>query len=338
MSSISVIDPFDVVNDANMPFLAQALHPQVVQQQFDQLALWQNTHPMQLQAIRVIRYKPGRRCLIEYDVVENQSVVTLIGKARAKGLDRCSFRLVQLLWHNGFDAKSSDRISVPKPIVMIPQFQMWLQRKVTGTLATDLLPKPAGITVSQHIAQAAHKLHQANIVPRRSHTMANELQILHDRLLKVVQLSPHLSRRIERVLAACDSLGSVTPELENSGIHRDFYPDQVLVAGDRIYLLDLDLYCLGDPSLDIGNFIAHITEQSLRTLGSADALIEREEAAIAEFTRLSSTATHVAIQAYKTLTLARHIYISTLFPERQKFTETLLELCEQRLSLACHCV
>ncbi|PIG93635.1 phosphotransferase [Gloeocapsopsis sp. IPPAS B-1203] len=337
MSTISVIDPFDVVRDAKMPFLTQALHPEVVQQQFDRLSLWQNTHPIELQAIRVIRYKPGRRCLIEYDVVENQSAITLIGKVRAKGLDRCTYRLLQLLWHNGFDAESGDRISVPEPIGVIPEFQMWLQRKVAGTVATNLLLQPDGIALSQHIAQAAHKLHQANIVPRRSHTMADELRILGDRLLKVVQSYPHLSQRIERLLIACDRLGTTTPELENSGIHRDFYPDQVLVAGDRIYLLDLDLYCLGDPSLDIGNFIAHVTEQSLRTLGNADALIDREEAAIAEFTRLSSTATHVAIQAYKTLTLARHIYISTLFPERQKFTETLLELCEQR-SVASHYV
>ncbi|MES1023196.1 phosphotransferase [Gloeocapsa sp. BRSZ] len=337
MTSISA-DPFDVVNDAKMPFLAQALHPETVQQQFNQLALWQNTHPMQLQAIRVIRHKPGRRCLIEYDVVENQSLITLIGKTRAKGLDRCSFRLMQLLWHNGFDAKSSDRISVPEPVGIFPQFQMWLQRKIVGTLATDLLPKSEGVDLAKFIAQGAYKLQQANIVPRRSHTMTDELKILGDRLSQVKQLYPHWSQRIERLLAACDFLGSATPESDTRGIHRDFYPDQVLVAGDRIYLLDLDLYCIGDPSLDIGNFIAHITEQSLRTLGHEDALIDREEAAIAEFLRLGGAATQTTIQAYKTLTLARHIYISTLFPERQKFTETLLELCEQRLSLALHCV
>ena len=34
-------------------------------------------------------------------------------------------------------------------------------------------------------------------------------------------------------------------------IHRDFYPDQVLVDGARVYLLDLDLYSLGEPPLDV---------------------------------------------------------------------------------------
>lgn len=38
-----------------------------------------------------------------------------------------------------------------------------------------------------------------------------------------------------------------------------------------------------------------------------------------------------AVRAYTLLTLARHVYLSTLFPERQPFTARLLELCEERL-------
>src|SRR2546426_9353652 len=39
----------------------------------------------------------------------------------------------------------------------------------------------------------------------------------------------------------------------------------VIVNGERLFLLDFDLYCEGDPALDIGNFLGHITEQSLRS-------------------------------------------------------------------------
>jgi len=37
------------------------------------------------------------------------------------------------------------------------------------------------------------------------------------------------------------------------------------------------------------------------------------------------------VRSYTTLTLVRHIYISTQIAERRPFTEALLELCEQRL-------
>ena len=99
----------------------------------------------------------------------------------------------------------------------------------------------------------------------------------------------------------------------------------------RLFLIDFDLHCEGDPGLDIGNFLGHITEQSLRALGDPQALADREQALEERFVALSGEATRAAVQAYATLTLVRHIHLSTLFPERRPFTSRLLELCEERL-------
>lgn len=38
------------------------------------------------------------------------------------------------------------------------------------------------------------------------------------------------------------------------------------------------------------------------------------------------------VEIYTTLSLARHIYLSTQFEARQQTTETLLKLCEARLA------
>ena len=124
------------------------------------------------------------------------------------------------------------------------------------------------------------------------------------------------------------------PEPRVCGIHRDFYPAQVVVQEARIYLIDFDLYCLGDPALDIGNFIGHMTEQSLRESSDARACAKQERALEEQFLELAGERCRAAITAYTTLTIARHIYLSTLFPSRQVFTPALLELCEQRLGLA----
>ncbi|MGQ4648636.1 phosphotransferase [Lyngbya aestuarii] len=330
--NIPVIDPFNIAADPKMPFVAGAIDPLNVQQQFLQ-SIPQKLLKFNLCAIRVIRHKPGRRCLIEYDLeIENSDassqVITLIGKVRAKGTDINSYKLQQSLSNAGFSGNSEDGISVPEPIAVVLEFQMWLQRKVPGEIATNLLAKPSGITLAKRIAEAAYKLHQANIPPKRRHTMADELLILHERLPIVAQLYPHLQKRLERVLEKCDRLGTATPEPQLLGIHRDFYPDQVIVDGSRLYLLDLDLYCQGNPSLDIGNFIGHITEQSLRTLGSPDALADSEAALEEHFVKLSGETTRAAVHSYTTLTLVRHIYISTQIAERRPFTEALLELCE----------
>lgn len=331
---IFVTDPFGVADDPAMPFLTQVLDPLTVQRRFEDClpSLTAGNKPFQLRAIRVLRHKPGRRCLIEYDIERRGAeAITLIGKVRARGPDHTTCHLIESLWNAGFGADSPDGISVPEPVGIIPEFQMWLQYKVPGVSATRLLTESGGTGLARRIAEAIHKLHQTGIPSTRRHTMADELRILHERLSLVARVNPQWVNRLERILDACDRLGATTPEPTFRGIHRDFYADHVVVDGPRLYLVDFDLYCEGDPGLDIGNFVAHLTEQSLRTLGNPMALRNREQALEERLVELAGEATRVAVRAYTVLTLVRHIYLSTQFTERRPFTECLLQMCEQRL-------
>src|SRR2546428_7706120 len=153
---------------------------------------------------------------------------------------------------------------------------MWLQRKVPGRPATDLLAAPAGVALARMIAEAACKLHRVGVPAERRHTMADELNILKTRLPAVAPPGSLWGRRIARLLNAADRLGAATPEPTTCGIHRDFYADQVIVDGGRLFLVDFDLYCEGHPALAIGNFLGHVTEQSLRTLGVREAPVDQE--------------------------------------------------------------
>ena len=210
---------------------------------------------------------------------------------------------------------------------------MWLQRKVPGELSTAALLKPDGATLVRRIADAIHKLHRAGVPADRCHTMKDELRILHERVPLAAHSKPDWSARLARILAACDRLGATVPEPRSCGIHRDFYSAQVIAGKSRIWLLDFDLYCRGDPALDIGNFIGHITEQSLRTFGNVRALEDREQAMENRFVEFAGESRREAERAYATLTLVRHIYLSSRFPERVRLTEQLIELCEGRLGL-----
>jgi Ser/Thr protein kinase RdoA (MazF antagonist) len=273
---------------------------------------------------------------VEYDVEVRRpnrapEPVTLIGKARAGRFGKADYALLDAFWHAGFQSDSPDGISVAEPIAIVADFRMWLQRKVPGRVSTDLLAGEDGVMLTRRIAEAAHKIHRASAPTDRRHSMADELRILHQCLATVAQAEPAWGRRIERVLDACDRLGAATPELPLRGIHRDFYADQVIIDGGRLYLLDFDLYCLGSPALDIGNFLGHITEQSLRTLGLPDALANVERALEERFLELSGAAMRQPVRSYRILTLARHIYLSTRFSERRAYTEPLLDLVEERL-------
>ena len=259
--------------------------------------------------------------------------VVLLGKVRAHRYGKAGFRLLDSLWNAGFTDSSPDGISVPEPVGTVGKLQMWLQRKVPGTVWTELLEEPGGTDLAGRIAEAAHKVHCAGVPTTRTHFMTDELRILCERVPLVAQERPDWTERIDKVLEQCKRMGEATPEPRPQGIHRDLYPDQVIVDGDRLHLIDFDLYCLGDPALDIGNCIGHITEYSLRVLGNPAALRPLEESMEERFVELAENSTRTAIHCYTTLTLVRHIYLSTLFPERQAFTEGILDLCEERLGI-----
>ncbi|MGK7953753.1 MAG: phosphotransferase family protein [Crocosphaera sp.] len=324
-------DSFNLLSDPNILFLQDALLPNKVEQTFKYHfpKIIKNNY---LSAIKVIRYKAQKRCLIEYQF-SGEEKFSLLGKVRFKGTDTKSYYSQKYLWENGFDDHSLDQVSVPQPIGVIPQWKMWLQRKVPGSTTTLLLGKPDGVNIAQKIAYAAYKLHQFPARTDRYHTIDDELHILEKRLPLVIELYPHWKSRIKEILKECNKLGQPLSDISCVGIHRDFYADQIIINNSRIYLLDLDLYCYGDPSLDIGNFIAHITEYSLRVLGDFKTLQDREIALQEAFIQLTGedNDNKKRIMIYKFLTLVRHIYISTKIKERNAYTEDLIRLCESYL-------
>lgn len=340
-AELSVLDPFGAAADPLLPTVASALDPVRLDEVFKHglPRLAGGDGRVTVRAVEVLRHKPGKRAVIDYRVRvrrpgEEAEDVRLLGKIRARRFGNEAYRLQDALWRAGFDGDSADGVSVPEPIGVLPEFRMWLQRRIKGGTAGPLLAEPDGVALARRIAGGIHKLHQAGVPAERAHGMADELRILHECLPRVNATRPALAPRIERLLAGCDRLGATVPAPRACGIHRDFYPAQVVVRRGRLWLIDFDLYCQGDPGLDVGNFIGHLTEESLRVTGRADTWRDREEAMEAEFVALSGEHTRVAVRAYTTLTLARHVYLCTQFTDREPFTERMLELCEERLAAA----
>jgi aminoglycoside phosphotransferase (APT) family kinase protein len=334
-TDIVVTDPFAVNEDLALANAAEAIETNfaremiapVIRQAFQDDRL-------EIRSIRVLHHKPGRRCLIEYSCKTEDSTcnVMVLGKVHAKSRHERSIRLQQALWESGFDYQSEDGISVARPIGIVAACQMWLQEHVPGTSCWHTLTGSHGETIATRIAETAHKLHQTDILTERVHTIDDELQILEKKLPQVVRLMPQLKSRIDIVLEKCRELANSIPFTQQTGIHRDFYPDQLLVNGDRIFLLDHDLYCMGDPHLDIGNFIGHLIEYSLRVHGHPNAFAASQNALIKRYCCLNKDSHPTLIGVYATLTLVRHIYLSTRIVGRGNSTHQILDHCESALA------
>jgi thiamine kinase-like enzyme len=217
---------------------------------------------------------------------------------------------------------------VPEALGAVPQLGLWLQRKVAGTPASQLLGQPNGGALARRIADALKKLHRHGPLPARQHAIDDELEILRKRLAAVSRSRPAWGARIGRLLETCEALAADLRGAPAAGIHRDFYPEQVIVDGERLWLLDFDLYCAGDPALDAGNFVAHLTEQGIRNPDDADALERAASAFEGRFAELCGERTRRRARAYAVLSLARHVSLSLEIPGRASFAEKVLEQCE----------
>ncbi len=345
---VPVADPFRIAGDAALPFAAAAINPieaehviRTAMRREERRAAGNGAdHDMEAEAfagasllqIKVLRHKPGRRCLIEYQFARRDGpVVSVLAKMRAKGLDKKTVQSIRELRRQGFHENAPDRICIPPLLGVVPEWSLWLQAKVQGAPVTDELLRGEDPNLARRLAEAAFKLHSCDVEPPRAHPMAEEMAILHQRLGAVAEARPEWSGRIRKLLADGDRVAASLSAAKARPIHRDFHPAQARADGDRLWLLDLDLFSAGEPAIDVGNFIAHITELSLRTFGDATRCAAAERAMEESYVARAGGTVRSRVRALTALSLARHVWISTLFEDRRPFTERILALCEERL-------
>lgn len=285
----------------------------------------------QVTTVEVLRHKPARRCVVRYDTADGP----LIGKLRAGHRAASPYRLMERFRSAGFDDSAADGITVAAPVAAFDDLEMWVQRCAPGVPADRLLDQAHTATlVATSAARAAFKIHAADVATRRHHYITDELRILEAALGQAAARRPALAERIDALLGRCRRRAADADDLLDRGgprgVHRDFYADQLVLDGDRVTVIDFDLYCAADPALDHGNFIAHLTEHALRVHRDPLALAAAEQACLETAIGLEGEQHRKAIEVYAELTLARHVALSTTVAGRSHTTPDLLAWCEQR--------
>jgi Ser/Thr protein kinase RdoA (MazF antagonist) len=160
------------------------------------------------------------------------------------------------------------------------------------------------------------------------------VRILQERLAALANRRPALRDQLTRVFEGCQRLAATLPDVPLVPAHRDFYADQVVVDGSRVVLLDLDLYSLAHPALDVGNCIAHLVELGFRRPHRATLFDDAAQTMREAMAAAISASAAPGIDAFVTLTLARLVDIDDRFDDRRGCVLPLLEECERRLAQA----
>lgn len=278
--------------------------------------------------VSVIRHKPGRRAVLSFHVaLADDDAIHWIGKVRSRGTDERPVILAQALRRAGLVGEGGATVGVPRPLGVVDAHHLSLFERVVGTPATTLLLAEGDPhAIAWQMATAMTTLHRASVSARRRRTAADELETLRVRTAAwrdaEPSLAPALSLMARRCVALAEPLHHRAPR---TLLHRDLYPDQLLLDGTRTWIVDLDLAADGDPALDAGNMVAHLLELARRTHARRHALVHAAHTfATAALHTPRSLLSADAIARYAVLSLARLAEIATHHDERRAVAPSLL--------------
>ncbi len=315
-------------DDPAMPALTAAMDRGVM------LPLLQREIPSTINDLEIdlARHKAGRRALLRYRVTTDDGTQCVLGKLRAKGPDTRTPVLHTALRARGLDAQAPHYVGVPQVRGVIAAPALWLQDEVSGRLLTTLLHPDGDTSPAAQTGAALARLHAAEVQVKRKWSMENEQDVLTRALATASAALPQQAVKIDEIAKAAGELIQMLGPAKTTGIHRDFYPDQVIIDGKKTWLLDLDLYAMGDPAIDVANFLAHLDEHGLRHFDDAAALSAQAAAFIAGYDAVLPKMDHDRVAVLRLVSLARHINLSRIIPDRSHTTLPLIEHCTRLIT------
>jgi aminoglycoside phosphotransferase (APT) family kinase protein len=199
-------------------------------------------------SVTTVRYRPGQRHVLRHGAGDS----SLFAKISAKAEPRTAMARIRALadWMEALDspvgvvrpltARATDDAVLYRGIIgrTIPLHQRWMQR--------------AGVALRQ--------LHGAppDMVPLPSVSLDTEVTAVGRAAQHIDALLPDTGPAFHAAVGRAADIAERLPEETPVVLHGDFKLDHVLITADGLTLIDLDRCRIGDPSLDIGKFLADV--------------------------------------------------------------------------------
>jgi streptomycin 6-kinase len=212
--------------------------------------------------VELLKYKPERRCIVRAVLGVRDERTGVRGErlvvAQANG-DDSGAEVVRVLQHLQ-DRAGSGALRSPRPLGYNAENRVLLIEWVDGTELGDLLQDPQADEICAVSGLALHELHS---LPPPPPPTVRSAEPVRERVLRVLfdlartgggELASRAKELEGRLPHALGDAGPAGPRL----IHGDFYFHQIVVGPDGSHVIDWDEAALGDPRVDVANFLAHL--------------------------------------------------------------------------------
>jgi len=245
-----------------------------------------------------VRYKPASRCVIRYELVlahENASTraLNLFGKVYADPAQaRTVQELMQQLYTEQLGLKghtvagfTQQTPFLPRPLLFVESARLGLNEAVQpltpgGTLRTGssvlqprilwerggrIIPAAPPANELSLAAIALARLHTSQVRPgeKTVRSGAREAKRARERAGLLAGYYPAQAADIQDLVQAlAQRLESLQPPVYRPA-HGGFKASQLLYHDETISVVDFDGFCLADPALDVGYFLAYLRPSGL---------------------------------------------------------------------------
>lgn len=244
--------------------------------------------PVTVTEIAIVRHKPGRRCILRYELrlgpPMRQRSERLYAKTFASDRGPRVYETIRAI---AAARACGPNVRLPDPIGYLPSLKLLLQREAPGE---PLVPALLGgdQQLASQVAGAVYALHTSRLELPRRHGIGEELSPLAGRVERLSAASPALAGIAQRCLALAQDGAQVAKPWRWRPIHRDFYHDQVLLGEHGLSMLDFDDAKMSEPAVDVANFLAHLRLLSLQQTGTVGALSGVADAFEGRYRRLDT--------------------------------------------------
>jgi hypothetical protein len=236
-------------------------------------------------APQVVRYKPGSRCTIVYqmryrwdvegtDAVDRKPLNPLVAKTHEGEKGQVAWQAMTALW--GSPLARGDVVTVAEPLAYLPEERILVQGPVPGERTLKELARlaladgsPDALTELRadlgKTARGLAALHQSGARYGRVATLAGELDEVREVVNRLSHTLPDVTAAAAPLLHRLEILDAALPADPLVSAHHDFRPAQVLINNGRVGFIDFDGAGMAEPALDLGRFRAKLRDIGVST-------------------------------------------------------------------------
>jgi hypothetical protein len=224
---------------------------------------------------RVMRYKPGSRCTVLYeleyppDSTGDEWPDRVVAKTYHGDKGKNAYAGMRALWRS--ELRRSGAVSIAEPLAFLPDMNVLVQGPVPGDRTLkDVLQSAFGAgdgaameELEPYVSKAAlglAALHGCGVAPGEVVTWDDELAEVREVIERLAARVPELSEAAAPLLSHLEAVAAENPPDPLAPSHRSFRPAQVLLDGVDIGFIDFDGFCRAEPALDLALFRATVKD------------------------------------------------------------------------------